>query len=131
MGISHLDVHVLDKFIKPFGSSVFVLTLATTSALIGIYLSQRGCDWTWFSRFGSVITVAGLLLVSSPVFDKGVYLSHASAFGFASRDKDGNSRITDETSRRTGKKVLIGIAISVLGTLAWGFGDLIGKLGVC
>lgn len=131
MGISHHDVHVLDKFIRPFGSSVFVLILATTSASIGIYLSQRGCDWTWFSRFGSVITVAGLLLVSSPVFDQGVYLSRASAFGFASRDEHGNSRITDETSRKAGNKVLIGIAVSICGTLIWGFGDLIGKLGVC
>jgi|TARA_R110000851_G_scaffold198531_1_gene349629 hypothetical protein len=131
LGISHHDIHVLDKFIRPFGSSVFVLILAITSALIGIYLSQRYCDWTWFSRFGSVITVAGLLLVSSPIFDQGVYLSHASAFGFGSKDEHGDSRITDETSRKMGNKVLIGIVVSICGTLVWGFGDLIEKLSAC
>lgn len=78
-----------------------------------------------------MVTVAGLLLVSSPVFDQGVYLSHASAFGFASRDEHGNSRVTDETSRKTGNKVLIGIAVSICGTLIWGFGDLVGELSVC
>ena len=120
---------MLDKFIRPFGSSVFVLILAITSALIGIYLSQR--YWTWFSRFGSVITVAGLLLVSSPIFDQGVYLSHASAFGFGNKDEHGDSQITDETSRKTGNKVLIGIVVSICGTLVWGFGDLIEKFSAC
>ncbi len=131
MGISHHDIHVLDKFIRPFGSSVFVLILAITSASIGIYLSQRYRDWTWFSRFGSVITVAGLLLVSSPIFDQGVYLSHASAFGFGNKDEHGDSQITDETSRKTGNKVLIGIVVSICGTLVWGFGDLIEKFSAC
>lgn len=40
-------------------------------------------------RFGSVITVTGVLVVSSPIFDQGVYLFHASAFGFLSRDEHG------------------------------------------
>ena len=131
MGVSKHDIHFLDRTIKPFGSSAFVLVLAFGSTVLGAYLSFRCSDWSWFSRFGSVITVSGLLLVTSPVFDQGVYRAHAKAFGFASRDEDGNTRTTTEESKKTGNKVLVGIAVSIVGTFVWGFGDLIGRVNIC
>ncbi|MEQ5835996.1 hypothetical protein [Marinobacter sp. NFXS9] len=131
MGVSRHDIHVLDRFIKPFGSILFVLFLAFASLVLGAFLSIHNSDWTWFSRFGSVITVSGLLLVSSPVFDQGVYRAHAKAFAFGSKDEHGDSKVTDEESRQTGNKVLVGIVVSIAGTLVWGFGDLLGRISVC
>jgi len=131
LGVSHHDIHVLDRFIKPFGSILFVLCLTFASVLLGVLLSIYCSDWTWFSRFGSVITVSGLLLVSSPVFDQGVYRAHAKAYAFGSKDENGDSKVTDEESRKTGNKVLVGIVVSIAGTLVWGFGDLLGAINVC
>jgi hypothetical protein len=69
-----------------------------------------------------------LLLISSPSFVKGVYLSNASAFGFAEKDGDGNTMVTSEEGRKIGSKIFSGIVITIIGTVIWGFGDLIGKL---
>jgi hypothetical protein len=97
-------------------------------AVLGIILSISYSEWLWFSRFGSLITIAGLLLISSPSFDKGIYLSNASAFGLAELDGDDNTMVTDEIDRKIGNKIFSGIVITILGTVIWGFGDLIGKL---
>lgn len=131
MGVSHHDIHFLDRFIKPFGNAPFVLILAFGSALLGGYLSLHFSDWTWFSRLGSVITVSGLLLVSSPVFDKGIYISQGQRFQIMSQDEQGHPRTTNEKSRKSGNKVLIGILVSIIGTLVWGFGDLLGLIKIC
>ncbi|WP_350657555.1 hypothetical protein [Psychrobacter sp. S1-30-MNA-CIBAN-0213] len=82
----------------------------------------------WFSRFGSLITIAGLFLLSSPSFIKGIYLSNASAFDFAEIDSDGNTQVTNEDGRKIGSQIFLGIVITVLGTVIWGFGDLINNL---
>lgn len=125
MRVSQHDVHFLDRIIKPFGSTVFVLLIAVFSILSGICLSFHSSDWTWFSRFGSVITVCGLLLVSSPIFDKGIYRSQGQHFKLMSCDESGHPRTTNAESRKSGNKILIGILISFIGTLVWGFGDLL------
>tara|TARA_R110002050_G_scaffold155828_2_gene283798 strand:+ start:1277 stop:1576 length:300 start_codon:yes stop_codon:yes gene_type:complete len=96
--------------------------------LSGLLLSVINSEWQWFSRFGSLITIAGLLLISSPSFVKGIYLSNASAFGFAERDEDGNTMVTNEDDRKIGAKIFTGIIITIFGTVIWGFGDLVGKL---
>lgn len=97
-------------------------------AMLGIVMSLIYSDWFWFSRFGSLITVAGLLLISSPSFVKGIYLSNASCFGLGGQDEDGNTMVTNEEDRKLGSKIFSGIVVTIVGTLIWGFGDLIGKL---
>jgi len=128
MKTSKHDVHKFDPYIKFLGDKKAVIGFAIVMAIIGISLSIIKSDWLWFSRFGSLITIAGLLLLSSPSFVKGIYLSNASAFGFASLDEDGNTRVTNEEDRKLGSKIFSGIVITILGTVVWGFGDLIGKL---
>jgi hypothetical protein len=105
-----------------------VIVFAVLMASIGILLSIIKSEWLWFARFGSIITVAGLLLISSPSFVKGIYLSNASAFALAELDSDENTMVTNEGDRKIGSKIFSGIVITIIGTVIWGFGDLIGKL---
>jgi hypothetical protein len=128
MNTSKHDIHKFDPYIKILGNKIAVILFTVFMASIGILLSIINSEWLWFSRFGSLITVAGLLLISSPSFVKGIYLSNASAFGFAERDGDGNTMVTNEEDRKLGSKIFSGIVITIIGTVIWGFGDLIGKL---
>jgi len=128
MSTSKHDIHRFDPYIKSLGNKKAVIVFAVLMALIGIVLSIFNSEWLWFSRFGSLITVAGLLLISSPSFVKGIYLSNASAFGLAELDGDGNTMVTNEEDRKIGSKIFSGIVITIIGTAIWGFGDLIGKL---
>lgn len=72
--------------------------------LLGVAISTINSDWLWFSLFGSLITIAGLLLISSPLFVKGIYISNASAFCFAELDNVGKTMVTNEEDRKIGKK---------------------------
>lgn len=127
MAVSKHDVHFLDPLLKStLWNAWFVLIFSIVSVVMGVVLAIHFCDWLWFSRFGSLISVAGLLLVSSPIGDLGVYRAHARSFGFARKDDDGNSQVSTDESKNTGNKVLVGIFVSILGTIVWGFGDLLG-----
>ncbi len=128
MNTSKHDIHNFDRYIKSLGNKKGVIVFALSMALLGAALSIINSDWYWFSRFGSLITIAGLLLISSPSFVKGIYLANASSFGFAERDSDGNTMVTNEEDRKIGGKIFSGIVITMIGTVIWGFGDLIGKL---
>ena len=128
MKTSKNDVHKFDLYIKFFGNKIAVIIFAFTMCVLGICLSIWQSEWLWFSRFGSLITIAGLLLLSSPSFIKGIYLSNASSFNFAELDKDGGTQVTNEDDRKIGSQIFSGIIITIFGTIIWGFGDLIGKL---
>lgn len=128
MSTSKHDIHRFDPYIKFFGNKNAVIVFAISMSLLGVALSIVNSNWFWFSRFGSLITVAGLLLISSPLFTRGIYLSNASAFGFAELDGDGNVMVTSDSDRKMGRKIFSGVVITIIGTVIWGFGDLVGQL---
>ncbi len=119
------------------------LHLSTRKALLfsviviagGIWFSLKLADWSWFSRSGSLIVVVGILLTSSQVIENSRKLKmrrshHDHNFN---RDFAGDikkqalerSRSLDEDIWKNG---LRGLYLLVLGTLIWGFGDLLGAL---
>lgn len=123
--ISVHDIHPFDRYVKAFSNHRFVISLSVLAFFAGIALSLYNNNWLWFSRFGSIVTVSGLLLTMSPVFYKGIYMSQSDAGIFADLDEQGNTMTTNEDDRRVGRSVFTGIVISVIGTLIWGFGDLL------
>lgn len=128
MNTSKHDIHIFDRYVKFLGNKVAVISFAALMLVLGAYLSILYSDWLWLSRFGSLITVAGLLLISSPLFVRGIYLSNSSASRFAELDEEGETVATTDDDRKIGSKIFTGIVITILGTVIWGFGDLIGKL---
>jgi hypothetical protein len=125
---SKLDQHPLDRFISVFGLRRFCLPASFVAASIGVYLSIHFESWQWFSRFGAIIAVFGLLLTMSPIFVRGLYKSHSQCFSFADMDKDGATVTTTEEDRKIGSRVATGVIVAILGTLSNAFGDLVGKI---
>ncbi|WP_281213487.1 hypothetical protein [Shewanella insulae] len=133
MSISELppektDIHPFDKIIKPLGSVWFISLLIVFSIIAGVCLSVVLKNWTWFGRFGSIITIAGLLLSNSNVFADGIYLSHRANGQLPIKKKSGEVQWTNQESRTKGKRVFWGVVYAILGTVIWGFGDLLGPL---
>lgn len=125
--ISKHDIHWLDKYLKIiFGNGIVIIVFSCFVFLIGIIISIYSNNWIWFNRFGSLITIAGVLLTMSPIFIRGVYLSQSECGGWAWTDKDGKLLTTTSEDRKIGNNIITGIFISIIGTLIWGFGDLIG-----
>jgi len=119
------------------------VTLSTRKALLfsaavlicGVWLSNNRDDWTWFARSGSMIVVIGIFLTSSQIIENSRRLKarrsrHSKNFhrDYAEDIKRGTldrSRILDEDIWENG---LRGFYLLVIGTLIWGFGDLVGYL---
>jgi len=125
---SSVDKHKHDAYIKILGNKAAVVSFAFAMGLVGIGISVFQSDWLWFSRFGSLITVSGLLLISSPIFDRGVYKSNSSTFGFAELDHEGKIMVSSAEDRVIGSKIYKGVLITIVGTVIWGFGDLLNNV---
>ncbi len=124
MNTSKHDMHRLDRIVKILESKAVIILFAVCMAIAGVVLSVVHSEWLWFSRFGSLITVAGLLLISSPSF----IMSDVSNVSLVAVDENQNEMITDKKQRQVGSEICAGIIISILGTVVWGFGDLIGQI---
>lgn len=123
--LSDYDRHPFDPYVKALANKWLILAFCFVAAVAGLTLSVQTGVWLWLSRFGAVITVAGLLLTMSPVFHKGIYISQSDAGKLAEKDEHGKTMITSEDDRRIGRSVFTGILISIIGTVIWGFGDLV------
>ncbi|HZF77007.1 MAG TPA: hypothetical protein VE033_14365 [Acetobacteraceae bacterium] len=108
------------------------LGAAVLAAGGGVWASAGTGDWTWFSRSGAVLTGLGLLLASRKVLiaraDLLALLQEMEAADGAERTARLASfkRLQRDIDRQLLERV--GFGLLMLGTLVWGFGDLIGRL---
>ncbi|GAB4344304.1 MAG: hypothetical protein Kow006_00080 [Gammaproteobacteria bacterium] len=111
----------------------YLVTAVLLSAGTGVSLATG--EWQWFSRAGSLMVVVGILLTSSQIRDHSRRLRRlrGQLSGQSRRDWAGEERIR-ELVRAAGEQEAVweieghGLYILVLGTLIWGFGDLVGLL---
>lgn len=105
-------------------------TIAAMAA--GIWLSIVTTDWMWFARSGAIITALGLVLASRKVLiaraDLMALLQDMERVDGAERTVrlESFKRLQRDLDRQIMEKA--GFALLILGTLVWGFGDLIGRL---
>lgn len=111
-----------------FLKSYFV---ALATLIVGVGLSLRFHDWSWFSRSGSLIVVNGIVLTSHQIIEHMRTLtryqrSNGSQFyrDWASEEKQ-HFIHDDPFSQWIVERQ--GFYLLIFGTLIWGFGDLIGR----
>jgi hypothetical protein len=84
----------------------FVMSLVV---LVTFYMiSETVGDWTWFARSGSILVCIGVLTAS-----------------FDIKGKMEKSKAPDTYVAQT---IIMEAAIIIIGTLVWGFGDLVGTI---
>ncbi|RKZ90789.1 MAG: hypothetical protein DRQ43_10865 [Gammaproteobacteria bacterium] len=113
--------------------TLFIYFLSAFILSLSLYLSYSNQDWQWFSRSGSLIVILGIYLTSSQIIENSHRLGERRG-----THNDGNfqrdwandkqekishhSRTHDEDAWVMGK---CGFNLLIIGTLIWGFGDLI------
>ena len=115
--------------------------------LAGFLLSLRTGDWSWFARSGSAVVALGILLTSHEIIEHYDYLrehqrqrdERAGRAGTApprppaGQDWASKNSIRELIRARRREESIWesefhGLRMLVVGTLVWGFGDLIGRI---
>ena len=115
-----------------FFSNIFLFaSIPLFTLVISLIASFCTKDWTWFSRSGSVMTMAGVILSVRPIIRMTF-----NQYGESKKIIDGGSILgdtpkeiaEDKEERNDLVAIYIGGIFKLLGTLIWGYGDLITKL---
>ena len=123
------DIHPLDRYIKWLANRRLMLSAWIITILVGVLLSYHFNQWTLLPRFGCIGIMIGTLLTLSALFSDGIYLSNAKAFGFASTDEEGKTRVTSKAGRDVSINILWGVTLIMISSVINAFGDLVGTIG--
>ena len=120
--------------------------LASLALAAGLCVSLSTSNWSWLSRSGSAVVVIGILLTSSQILEhsrrlrrrRGSWERRASTFmndgpsltpqDFASEERLRTLTRAGIYEENTWEIEGYGLHILILGTLVWGFGDLVGLI---
>lgn len=118
------------QFIKFLINTKLMLGLAVAVGIAGITTSIWQDDWIWFSRVGSITVLIGaaisgrrlIRLGVKELYDREYLHDHGDAIPTSEEDLE---------IRQTGQDLMAtreGLLVVALGTLIWGWGDLLGAL---
>lgn len=116
-------------------AKIFTLRAYTTALVtlaLGILLSLKFSDWSWFSRSGSLVVINGIILTSHQIIMHMQNLSQYQRQRQSQFQKDWaheeKHHFIHEDSENRWKSEKYGLYMLILGTLVWGFGDLLNQI---
>lgn len=98
----------LIESIKLSNRIAWAFTISVIVLVIFYMISAAVEDWTWFARSGSILVCIGVLT--------------------AAFDIKGRMRSSEAPQTYTSQSIILEAAIVIVGTLVWGFGDLMGVI---
>lgn len=112
----------------------YLLTCASLG--VGLLLSLFYGNWQWFARSGSLVVVIGILLTSTQIIEELQQMRLRRWRNEHHQDSWSNHDWVDDTqSQKTLRSIEDdplgrgqGLYLLIMGTLIWGFGDLLGRL---
>jgi len=115
------------KLTRPLATISLWVFIFLFSLTLGASASICTGNWEWFGRSGSVATISGLLLIMRPLLRKGsVQQARSGALGEITVDSEGNHKeFIDPQEIKDGAASLVGAIFTIVGTVVWGFGDLV------
>ncbi|HUI31567.1 MAG TPA: hypothetical protein VLX91_15260 [Candidatus Acidoferrales bacterium] len=104
-----------------------VVCCSLSWVLFSFILSIVSCQWLWFSRSGSVITLAGGILAVRRLLRLGV-----KGFFHSQHTIDGGHYVLTPDEIESNRQELlddratyIGVCFIIIGTMIWAYGDLL------
>lgn len=104
------------------------IILFVAALLTGVALSISASDWDWLARMGSIATISGLLLIMRPIFRQGLYPREEEESDVTAVTVPGAGTFSYFNSEAVLDRhaAVLGTVFTVVGTLIWAFGGLLG-----
>jgi len=112
-------------------SNIFLVTaVALISVAISLAASLYSGQWHWFGRAGSIMTISGVILTIRPIIRLGLkkLIEAQNTINGGSFEPTPEEIEVDRQSDLDHKASQIGSILAILGTIIWGYGDLVGRL---
>lgn len=104
-----------------------VVCVGLTAIAVSVGASFLYCDWTWFGRSGSLLTLSGATLAVRPLLRLG-----PAEFYRDQNDIDGGSFVPTPEEIEAERQGLLDVQAAhtgfwfiLIGSLIWGYGDLV------
>ena len=114
-----------------FSNIILLVTVAIIIIFLFIIISCSTGKWHWFGRSGALVTMVGVLLSVRPLIRMG-YKEWKDSLNVISCGSLPPIPLEEQEEIKQESKDIdalhIGVIISVIGTLIWAYGDLIGGL---
>jgi len=121
---------------------IMVIVFSILIVSISIYLDLGSNYWTWFQRSGSLLTLCGAILGvrsyirlglrgfggATPIVQTGIVIGGKDNDGMIPIKLDKESLVAEEEDRKDKISGVIGLIHVIIGTLIWGYGDLLGRV---
>lgn len=112
-------------------SNIWLLVgLASIVLVASALVSYLTCQWHWFGRSGAIVTMVGVLLSVRPLVRMGLteWLRSQSVINGGHAEPTPEEREEDRQTKLDVTATQIGVAMALVGTLIWAYGDLVGGL---
>jgi len=88
------------------------------------------CEWHWFGRSGAWVTMIGVILSVRPLIRMGLskWIQSLSTFDGGNINPTPEEIEEDIQVIKDMKSFKRGVYMSIIGTLIWAYGDLLGRL---
>jgi hypothetical protein len=107
--------------------SVLAIAVGGMSLYFDFYLKVPH----WFQRSGSIITILGAILSARKLISKGIKESIESEYVCSGGDSETDFSEIAAEAKKNVQSAYIGIFFIIIGTVIWGYGDIISKLINC
>jgi hypothetical protein len=110
-------------------SNIYLVTaIGLMSVTISLSLSAYSGDWLLFSRAGAIMTICGLILTIRPIIRLGpkLWIEEQKTIDGGSFEPNSVEIEANRQSDLDNTASLIGFVLIILGTIIWGYGDLVG-----
>jgi hypothetical protein len=107
-----------------------VASLGLVIVIVSFAVSVCSGQWHWFSRSGSILTVAAVILTVRPIIRLGLrgLLEAQSVIDGGHATPTPEEIEAENQQKLDAKSSLIGLFLLVIGAVIWGYGELLGGL---
>jgi hypothetical protein len=121
------------NMIKSLTNIYLIIVIALVWLAISVLLSITYHDWLWLARSGSILTLCGAALATRRLVRLGVsgFVKDESTIDggfFEGGEVSAEAKVAEREQMLDVRAASIGFWFIIIGTLIWGYGDLMNRI---